>query len=364
LPEAAIKGADHVNIYTLVRDFGTTSYFKRRPRWIPPTPSVVDAALSMWVVLERKKRNSLPLRCDPIDGESLNGFIARLAKENGFHKVAWVAEIAEIPFPQRWYGDDDIERLASVAGRDFGELRAIAATLPHPKGGTYVSSMHGRDVPTGVFVRDVRRLCPRCLEISAYHPAIWEMRFVRSCVDHGGRLLAACPTCKRQLDWRTDSVCLCSCGFDLRTAETVAVPEEALVATRFLQAALLGTEQAVPTLLEGLDFEEIFWLLWRFGRQWSGGISAILDDSVDPDVEHSLTRGLTALSRGSEELERDLNFNARRWSSFPAKKTIAFLEEVQGRLKEMSPKAEPLAEIVRRVLEDPPPDPPARAVDK
>jgi hypothetical protein len=85
-----------------------------------------------------------------------------------------------------------------------------------------------------------------------------------------------------------------------------------------------------------------------------------LNDGVDSGTEIWIAKGLATLSMSPEELERKLKLSTMRWSSFPARETIALLEEVQDRLRGMGPKAGTLAEVVRRVLDDAPEDPRAR----
>lgn len=295
----------------------------------------------------------LPLRCEPIPGESLNGFLARLAERNHFTKAAWVADLAGIRFPQVWYSDDALERLAAVTEIEAVALRDIAPPPPRSKVSFTVSTVLGHNVSTEAFVRDGRRICPQCMAQSPHHRIAWDMRFVRSCVDHGTQLLAACPECRRKLDWRTSSVRLCKCGFDLTTAQAAIVAAEAQAATRHLQAMLLDIEQPVPVLLAELEFHEVFYLLSRFGHFRGGGIEFVLDDSIDPSVEIWLANGLTVLSQDAGELERMLKTAALLWSQFPNRATIALLEEVRGRLEEMGRRAATLSEIVGRALEDP-----------
>lgn len=226
-----------------------------------------------WSILDSTKITRLPLRCEPIHGESLNGFITRLAERNLLDRAAWVADAAGVRLPQTWYSAADVERLAVVSGLEAEALNAMAPGPLHSKGSATVSAVLGHDVPTEAIVRHVRRVCPQCLAEAPHHRVIWDMRFVRSCVEHGVRLLAACPACGKMLDWRTPSVsgCGCQAAPDLSTVRTAPVHEEQLAGTRFLQAMLLGVEQPVPEFLVSLELNEVFSLLSKFGYLQDGG---------------------------------------------------------------------------------------------
>ncbi|MEO3432389.1 TniQ family protein [Inquilinus sp. CAU 1745] len=305
-------------------------------------------------LLDSKNIPRLPIRCEPIPGESFNGFIARLAEANLFDKVSWVAEVAKVRFPQVWYSDDDIERFSRVAGIEFSALRAMAPNQPRQKRDVSVSTSLGHDVPVDLFARNVRRVCPRCLQESPHHRAIWDLRFVRSCMDHGNRLLAGCPQCGRFLDWRTRSVQLCNCNFPLTDEDLSTwmppVPVGTIKGPRYLQAMLHGIEQPIPNLLVGLDFDETYDLLWRFGYFGSNRSTFNLDDSVKPEVEIWLTRGLELLSKEAMDLQRILMRRATSTRGGAKKKEFALLTKVQAALKEMSPRAAPLEEVVGAVL--------------
>lgn len=305
-------------------------------------------------ILDRKPLAKLPLRREPILGESLNGFIARLAEANRFNRVEWVANAARIRFPRIWYPDKQVESLAAVAGLEFDALKTIAASPPWQKGSTVVSTVHGHDISTDAFLRKGRRICPQCLTEASYHRMAWDMRFVRSCIHHLNRLVADCPACGRKLDWRTSSVRRCFCDFDLTTAPTVTVAAEVLAATRLLQSMLVDHDLELPVLLAGLDLDEVLFFLSKFGHFRGGGMEFLMDDTLDLSVEIWLTNGLAVLSQDVGDLERMLNLATQRTSAFPNRKTMALLATVHDRLVEIGPRATHLYQVVARILGDHP----------
>lgn len=294
--------------------------------------------------------NRLPIRCTPIPGESLNGFVVRLSEANAIDRASWLADVLKLPFPENWYRAEEIERLAVASGQTLESLNELSPTPIRRKGRRQVSTILGADVPTDFFVRSLRRVCPRCISESAHHRIIWDMRFVRSCTEHGIRLLAVCPECGKRLNWNIKSVCHCSCGFDLRTTPGESVEAQALSGTRFFQSMLQGREQAVPTLLAGLDLDEALLLVWDFAWFCGGGINAGNDDDVGEGMEIWLAQGLKLLSHEPAAFEEELLSAATNATSARAHRTLALLTRFRDVVGQMAPKAAALAEIVEKVL--------------
>ena len=163
----------------------------------------------------------LPLRDAPRTGESINGYIARMAQRNHLERADWVAKTAGIKFPQVSYSDDEIDRLAITTGQDFQTLRPIAPTPGVKTAIGRVSSLLGHDIPSDSLVRVGRRVCPICLIESAEHQIAWALRFARFCTKHGCRLINACPSCGKDLDWRTRAPDVCHCGHDLHFQQDI-----------------------------------------------------------------------------------------------------------------------------------------------
>jgi hypothetical protein len=293
----------------------------------------------------------LPIRCAPIPDESLNGFVVRLSEANAIDRASWLGEVLKLPFPENRYGDEEIGRLATASGQTYESLNALSPTPIRRKGRRQVSSVLGADVPAQFFVRSLRRVCPRCVSQSAHHRIIWDMRFVRSCVEHGIRLLAACPQCKMRLNWSIKSVCRCSCGFDLRASLGETVPPEALSGSRFFQSMLQGQEKAVTALLAGLDLDEALILVWDFAWLHGGGINSGNDDGVGEGVEIWLAQGLKVLSHEPAAFEQELLSMATNATSGRARRMLALLTRFRDTIDQVGPKAMVLAEIVERVLE-------------
>jgi|GEM_PF-3709834 hypothetical protein len=150
----------------------------------------------------------LPLRLAPHPGESLAGFVMRLATRNLFSSPSWIADVAGIAFPGLQTHDCDLRNLSVITGVDERTLRGMASwretdDVVHFRGGLIV--------PQRLFPLETRRFCPICMEESPYHRAIWDVKPLDVCPLHGVKLESACR-CGRPVTWQDQAVDRCECG--------------------------------------------------------------------------------------------------------------------------------------------------------
>ncbi len=289
----------------------------------------------------------LPLRDPPRSGESINGYIARMAQHNHLERADWVAKTAGIKFPQVSYSDDEIDRLAITTGQDFQTLRPIAPTPGVKTAIGKVSSLLGHDIPTDSLVRVGRRVCPICLIESAEHQIAWTLRFARFCTKHGCRLVNTCPSCGKDLDWRTRAPDVCHCGHELyfqplKSRLERTEPEE-IVGPKYLADMLLGSPQDELPMLTGLRFAEIFFAARRLGAFGASRQNFFwLDDTMDKQVGIWLTRALKLMALDHDRFVRKIiSLSPKRYGK-PIKKHLSILAEVRTKLTEVGAAEAPL----------------------
>lgn len=163
----------------------------------------------------------LPLRLCPVAGESLVGFLLRLAGHNSLTDVKWLVGMAEIPASDpkvlsRGRGLGKLSRITGIAETTLVDL----AYWPLPRSQTWFFGHHlDRDLLTA----NHRRMCPLCMKEAAFHRAIWDLSIVTVCPVHGIRLIDRCPTCGRMLSWTSAPLSYCPCGADLTSTPNTSV---------------------------------------------------------------------------------------------------------------------------------------------
>lgn len=178
---------------------------------------------------------------DPFEDESLIGFIFRASRSRPEFRSA--KDLGGLNLSNR-PSAEELERLAGAIGTD----RRLLAALCYGDRDLPFCMFRGVELPRGSLARapeDTRKVCPKCLEDSAYHRAIWDMAFISACPIHSADLLSHCLTCKKALRWQGKSMTRCKC---LRSADLTMV-----VTDRIGPADILATK-AVHGLLRDVRF--------------------------------------------------------------------------------------------------------------
>ena len=301
---------------------------------------------------DRRRRAQVSLGADPIEGESLPGFVMRLARRQHMTDAGRLAGMVGLRQPGSSVVACDLGELSRRAGTRVAALDAIAyRPATRPGHNAFLGGVINRE-----FI-DIsrRRACPRCLGESPHHRAVWDCALVTACPDHLVRLLDGCPRCPRHLGWRRPNLVRCACRADLTafTGLPVSAPEAG--AARDV-IALIGS-QHVPWLggrLAACDRADLLRLLmclgmfltdWRRERRIETLVAA------GPDhVAHVVLAGLDALKQWPEPLQTFLGeqrlMAGQRRGRYGARKTLGAFYDWLTLMEEGEVKAV-LAEAVR-----------------
>nr|WP_295829966.1 TniQ family protein [uncultured Azospirillum sp.] len=205
----------------------------------------------------------LPIRVRPERDESLLGLMVRTGAVNGFgspdpvvhayvlsnHDLpALATSVSAIPLLSRLLAlDESAIAVLSYAGPDGG-----SRLLGHPVHPHFISARR-------------RKVCPRCLDESGYHRALWDMALMTICPDHRLRLVERCPACGSRLGWRVPSPCACRCGYDLRREPGVPVPVGELAGAGALRRLFLTAPDALDGLAAEVGVGGVLQLVYVFG---------------------------------------------------------------------------------------------------
>lgn len=207
----------------------------------------------------------------PCIGESLPGFLYRLAEENGWARAAWARQDVGLHSNQTDWDDVHFNRLAVRSGQSEEVLRAMDCPA-QPR--SDVVRFKGHPIDKRMLDRMSMRYCPVCLADHGYHQSIWFLRFVTICPVHKCRIVDRCHACNQPLGWDRKRFWECNCGASLLSPNSgpeFYAHDQPLDAIRSLYEKCgvphdgepaLG---ALPARAADLDLENFCSLLWFVG---------------------------------------------------------------------------------------------------
>jgi hypothetical protein len=206
-----------------------------------------------------------------MSGESLNGFVRRLAERNAITPTFLMSFTrASKPFP---VGTDTriVEGLAILSGHDTDTLRTMGAPPSHPdireQEGRPALVLHGQAVSWRHERRQLKAVCPACLaEAVPFHRLEWDFLFAGACHVHRCGLLAKCPGCDEWLGWNETRLTCCQCNLDWSKLEPEVWDDARLAGTNFLTSRLHGRPgMPEPESIAGLPLIHAIDLLLALG---------------------------------------------------------------------------------------------------
>ena len=148
---------------------------------------------------------SLPVRPRPMEGELSTGYLSRVAVANGYEDIR---SLCRAIAGNGMSISESLQLDAAEIAKLFGALPCFCR-LDLPT--TY-------DIATVHFNHHYLRWCPACLQATGYFCGAWGLKLCCVCVQHGARLVEACPSCnERQPISRCVRWCTV-CGCDLSRA--------------------------------------------------------------------------------------------------------------------------------------------------
>lgn len=213
----------------------------------------------------------LAVRFAPEAGESLRGYLLRLAEANGYPGLSWLAQKVWRSQHVGSLGPQEAAALGALV--DLGP--GIADTLgPAATKGGWVGSDANQKAPRNLVNRTQPKVCPACLAERKVLRAVWEIRFWLVCPTHGCGMLDACPRCRRPLGWDRSRVDRCCEAAPLAEHRAPPAPAAAIDLAR-LFARAVGLPAPAPSVplreLAGhLDFEALSRLAAHLGTLGAG----------------------------------------------------------------------------------------------
>ncbi len=219
------------------------------------------------------KRVMWPLR--PIPGESLMGFVGRVAAHNVYDDTMAITRQAGQEFGHRpslvYSPDADLKTLATALKVDVAELHART----HQPIDDTTSNFFGLRLPFYQIEIMTRRFAPGALGRSAHHRAAWQFRPIPFCAGTWEYLTNRCGACNQVQRWhhaRGPERCD-FCGTALAQTSVDVVPVDWRPVLSFVAglASPCTNERAAalaraPEALAGLEAEQLLELILHLGH--------------------------------------------------------------------------------------------------
>lgn len=218
---------------------------------------------------------SLPIRLEPIDGESLSGYMLRLSSTYGIPPGDIGRNIGFWPvaqdFDSRRSGykldPEQITSISNATGLSAERIRSM--TLEHLNGKVFkadATKQIAKGIPAAIGKRITTwdtAYCPECLTDHGTWFLNWHSRWALICEQHQCELIEVCPDCGkapsalRRIGWPTeqgeiekDPTCCWwaiggkLCRSDLKEVRSKPVSDEVLDAHRILSSMTTGSKPA------------------------------------------------------------------------------------------------------------------------
>jgi hypothetical protein len=205
----------------------------------------------------------LVVRGSPRTGESLRGFVLRIAEANGYRGIAPLLQLACLP-PTFVSRTSALQNLAELFDGlvDVDDLHARSHCSTIEGGVRYQNAT--------ISAIDINlahpKVCPICLQESGFARLVWDLRVVIACWRHGCYLLDHCSICRRRLTWGRKALTACTCGADLMIQRTGEASPSILEFSQRLETMLESRNVGIdlfPTPVRTLN--ALCRVVWLFG---------------------------------------------------------------------------------------------------
>jgi TniQ len=222
----------------------------------------------------------------PFADENIVGYILRLTELNRYDTPSWILQLAGIKsylqsnlsfaFNTTW-NLSPLERLTGIEKSKLSTLLYSPVDTPQKTSRDY--QVLGGTVPQYMIRLRYPKLCPACLQETAYTRKYWDLAPVTTCPKHGCLLIDECPGCKKRLSWCRRTIGCCRCEFDWREYTPLPVDNLEL---RLAERLHLICNQPVPNTnrqrseitnpLLGLDLKNFLSAVFFIASQFKGRI--------------------------------------------------------------------------------------------
>lgn len=208
--------------------------------------------------------STLLVRSTPQPGESLNGFLIRLAEANLYPNVAWVTKLLGVSHPYQFVPPEQFARhLAVLTGLHASQIMEMTVHRFSPQLNLDGGSLLERSALMR-FVHHKRlgiRFCPECTVEMGYWSVLWQLRPVTMCLRHRRLLVERCRGCGAAITMGALQSRQCACGSRVFQNTGPEIPSDGrgFSAQVIIQELLHGNQLTangleIPVWFASLDF--------------------------------------------------------------------------------------------------------------
>jgi hypothetical protein len=196
------------------------------------------------------RRLALANPVPPMSDEPLLGWLVRTSQSQGYWSIRLIEELAGAPVAMMETeelaakvaemlrcGVNEVHRRARhrvfVTGTSYRQAQSRVRYFEHE-----LSEQHLANRP---------RVCPICLQESAYIRGVWYLSLYRVCESHRVWLIDSCSQCEQPLAHGRHSVSSCACGQVLPGVKTRGASALAALVSRFISAGFSRDENLEPS---------------------------------------------------------------------------------------------------------------------
>ncbi|WP_341914032.1 TniQ family protein [Ferrovibrio terrae] len=208
-------------------------------------------------------------KADPMRGESIYGYLSRLAPILGYDSYKWIFDAFPGLFKSRTFRclstAPNLAPVADALGQSVEHLDAMR--FPRRDGRLFCRGQEIRRIYVNF---DSLYFCPLCTSERGTHMLVWQFNFLVACPIHHVKMLSRCAECDASLDMpsvkrgRCDQ-CFKGIGATHSSNATLA---EAVTSLLSLIGGLTGSDEPgeLPPVLEDADFSLALELVFAVGR--------------------------------------------------------------------------------------------------
>lgn len=175
-----------------------------------------------------KHVRTFTIRPKAIKGESLSGYLMRLAKanymtarnlfriisESSIRRFDSICNYIQIDLiPQRYVLDEDLFRLLKITTYELRTMTFIPVYEKFLENVFDAAKEEFATILRNNIIRDHRRFCPQCLKELEVYKLEWQIEDIKICDIHNTCLTTKCPACGKEQPYISDYLSTLQCCF-------------------------------------------------------------------------------------------------------------------------------------------------------
>ncbi|MDU0204001.1 TniQ family protein [Paenibacillus sp. MAH-36] len=181
--------------------------------------------------MEFSVRNKYLLkRSEPMEGESLRGFILRISERNLLEPDCMI--IYKSVGLKKYNKTKNILIPDEEVNINLFELSILLGVDQYKLDQMLLFNQISTEIQSENMKKQIRhlgtclnkqRICPECFKMEQFHKSIWEISLLTVCPTHKCLMVDFCKECGRNIDPYRKELLFCKCGFDFRNSEVICM---------------------------------------------------------------------------------------------------------------------------------------------